>query len=606
MGEDRIRQKLLAIIICTLFIVIAIPAVANTISSINDEIKQKNDIQIQEFVPGEFIVKFSNEIEIPTPQVDALNEKYNVKSYEKIFKNSENTDLYNTYIFSVKIISDILSIVNDYSSLADVVFAEPNYIIKLETGPKNLQKSVSEHSFNFYSNDPHFSKQWALENTGQLKGTPDCDTDALEAWGLETGDPDIVISIIDTGIDLNHSDLKNNTWINKEEIPNNLFDDDGNGFIDDINGWDFVNNDNYPIDDFGHGTACAGVAAAVTNNSKGISGVAWNCKIMPVKSLNFLGSATSLRIARGIKYAADNGADVISMSFGGRKKSFLVEYAIDFAYDKNIVMVAAAGNSDTNSKYYPAAFENVMAVAGTDNQDNRLIMGNIFNRAASNFGAWVDIAAPGGEIYSTMPSYFVFLNLRGYKRNYDYLSGTSMSCPHVAGLAALILSKNPDIPNEEVKSIICTNVDPYHSTFYLGTGRINVFKALNGHILLPYIPSKPSGPITGFKGVKYSYITNTTDPKGDKLYYMWDWGEEISNWIGPFESGENITVNHTWTKKGNFDIKVKAKNLAGAESLWSKPLSVAIPKDKAMSNSFLINLLERFPLLKQMILFFNQ
>ena len=610
MGEDRIRQKIQAIFICTLFIFVAILTEAKTISPINNELKQIKDIQYQLYVPGEFIVKFSNEIEVPTPKINELNVKYKVKSYEKIFKNSEDTDLYNTYIFNVKKTSNILSIIKDYSSLSDVVFAEPNYVFKLETEPRNLPKSlpksVSEQSINFYTNDPHFSKQWALENTGQLKGTPDCDTDALEAWGIETGDPDIVISIIDTGIDLNHSDLKNNSWINKEEIPNNQFDDDGNGFVDDVRGWDFVNNDNYPIDDFGHGTACSGVAAAVTNNSNGISGVSWNCKIMPVKSLNFLGGATSLRIARGIKYAADNGADIISMSFGGRTKSFLVEYVIDFAYDKNIVLVAAAGNSDTSAKYYPAAFDNVIAVAGTDNQDNRLIMGNIFNSAASNYGSWVDIAAPGGEIYTTMPSYFVFLNLRGIKRNYDYLSGTSMSAPHVSGLAALILSKNPDLSNEEVKSIICTNVDAYHSTYYLGTGRINVFKALNKNIPLPNIPKKPLGPIIGIRGVEYPYMTNTTDPKGDKLYYMWDWGEEIGNWIGPFESGETITINHTWKKQGNYNIKVKAKNLAGAESLWSKPLSVTIPRDKAMYNSIILNLLERFPLLKQMILFFYQ
>ena len=582
---------------------------AEIISTENKDIKQKNDLQFEDFVPGEFIVKFSNDVELPNPQVDLLNDKYNVKSFEKIFKNSDNTNLFNSYIFKVVKESDILSIVSEYSSLSEVVFAEPNYIINLEKEPLNLPLSISTtlnvFKSNFYTNDPHFNKQWSLENTGQLKGTPDCDIDALEAWGIETGDSDIVISVIDTGIDINHSDLKNNIWINEDENASNGIDDDGNGFVDDYMGWDFVNRDNFPIDDFGHGTACAGVAAGVTNNSVGIAGVCWNCKIMPVKSLNFFGSATSLRIARGIKYAADNDANIISMSFGGTKKSFLVDYVIDHAYDKNIVMVAAVGNGDTCTTHYPAGYEKVIGVAGTDNEDKRLIMGNFYNKAASNYGSWVDVAAPGGEIYTSMPTYFVFLNLRGYKKNYDYLSGTSMSAPHVAGLAALILSKNPDLSNEEVKSIICTNVDSYDSMLYLGTGRINIFKALNENIPQPLIPNKPLGPMQGTIGVKYSYITNATDCQGDKLYYMWDWGEEKSNWIGPFDSGKTISVNHTWKRPGNFDVKVKAKNLGGAESFWSRPLSVTIPKSKTMSNPVLFKLLDRFPKLKQIFLLFN-
>jgi subtilisin family serine protease len=596
-------KKILGFFLCTLFLVITIPTEGEMINTINDGIKQIKDLQMQEFVPGEFIVKISNGIEIPTPQIEELNNKYKVKSFERIFKNSENTTLNNFYIFNVKKTSNILSIINDYSLLSEVVFAEPNYIIKSDI----IQTSLTESYLTFFNefitniNDPDFSKQWALENTGQFRGNPDCDIDALEAWGIETGDPNIVISVIDTGIDYNHSDLKNNTWINEDEIPNNGIDDDCNGFIDDFRGWDFVNNDNDPIDDFGHGTACAGVAAGVPNNSKGIAGVCWNSKIMPVKSLNFLGSATVIRIARGIKYAADNDANIISMSFGGIKKSYLINYAVDYAYDKNIVLIAAAGNGNTNTNHYPAAYENVIAVSATDNKDKRMIIGILEIKAASNFGPWIDVAAPGKKIYTSMPTYFVIMNLRGYKRNYEYLSGTSMSAPYVSGLAALILSKNPDFSNEEVKSLICENVDPYNSELYLGTGRINVFKALNENIPMPLKPNKPLGPIIGVVGEKYTYMTNTNDSQGDRIYYMWDWGEETSNWIGPFDSGEVIITDHTWKKSGIYDIKVKAKNIDGAESLWSKPLGVTIPRDKVKSNFFILSFLKCFPIFQNLL-----
>jgi len=571
----------------------------NTIK--NEIIKTKNLFN-QEFVPGEFVVKVTNDTEIPDPKIEEYNDKYHVYSFKKVFSNSENTKLDKIYILKVPKNSNILSIVNDYESLSEVVYAEPNYILKLGLEPKSLpvyiSRSIYELRSYFNTDDPYFYKQWSLENTGQREGTPDADIDAPEAWGIETGSKDTVIAIIDTGVDYNHPDLADNIWINKKEIPINGIDDDGNGFVDDVRGWDFVDNDNVPIDDFGHGTHCAGIVAAVGNNSIGISGVCWNCKIMPIKTLNFFGQAIFINIALSIRYAADNGANVVSMSFGGRRSSRLIKDAIEYAYDKDVVLTAAAGNSNTFSHHYPAAYDSVIAVAGTNNKDRWLNIGNFFNKAGSNYGPWVDVAAPGGEIYSTMPTYLVTMNLGGYKKNYDYLSGTSMSAPHVAGLAALILSKKPYLSNEEVRSIIRKNVDSYYSIYYLGTGRINAFKALNEHILSPEIPNAPLGPIHGKIGEIYTYSTKTIDPNRNQLYYMWDWGEEKSNWIGPFESGEKIYSNHTWTKSGSYKIKVKAKNNGGAESLWSKKLTVTIPKNKEIENLFFFSLLERFQILK--------
>lgn len=596
------KKKKLLLSVLTLLILFSIPVegmLNNTIK--NENIKMK-DLYYQEFVPGEFIVKFTNDTEPPTPAIEEYNRKYKVYSFKKVYINSENTILDKIFILKVPKDSNIHSIVKDYESLSEVVYAEPNYILCLGLEPRSLPISIPTSIYESRSlintNDPYFDRQWALENTGQRGGNPEADIDALEAWGIETGESDTVIAIIDTGVDYNHPDLVDNIWINKNEIPINGIDDDGNGFVDDVRGWDFVNNDNVPIDDFGHGTHCAGIVAAVGNNSIGIAGVCWNCKIMPIKTLNFLGQAMFLNIGLAIRYAADTGANVISMSFGGRRSSKLIRDAIDYAYNKDVVLTAAAGNSNTFSHHYPAAYDGVIAVAGTNNKDRWLNVGNFFNKVGSNYGPWVDVAAPGGEIYSTMPTYLVTMNLGGYKKNYDYLSGTSMSAPHVAGLAALILSKKPFLSNDEVKSIISTNVDPYYSIYYLGTGRINAFKALNEHILSPEIPDAPLGPINGKIGEIYTYTTKTTDQNLNQLYYMWDWGEENSNWIGPFDSGEQIFSNHTWIEGGTFKIKVKAKNKDGAESLWSKKLTVTIPRNKEIENLFFFGLLERFQILK--------
>jgi len=525
------KKKLLGIFVCILLIATALPAVGK----LNKTNNLVEDLLKPEFVHGEFIVKFKNPT-IQSTSINDLNEKYQISTMEKIFRKSENTILNNIYTLRVPEEADILSIVKDYASLPDVVYAEPNYILRSYLIPMNTQQSVptfiNELSSNVNTNDPDFSKQWALNNTGQIGGTPDSDIDAPEAWGIETGDPDVVIAIIDSGVDYTHPDLADNIWINIDEIPNNGIDDDGNGYIDDVRGWDFVNDDNIPLDDNGHGTHCAGIAAAESNNGIGIAGIAPNCKIMPIRVLGFFSGNVST-IALGIRYAADNGADVISLSLGGSNESNLEKDAVDYAYNKSVVLVSAAGNAGKDIKSYPAAFDNVIAVGATDNNDNRMFL-KIFGilECVSNYGSWVDVAAPGEWIYSTLPTYFVFYNLFGRRKNYGYDAGTSMAAPYVAGLAALLLSKNPSLSPDEVKSLICENVDPYDSKYYIGTGRVNAFKALNKHIKSPYPPETPSGTSHGQIGDEYTYTTNTTDPEGDQLYYMWNWGDEFSNWIG--------------------------------------------------------------------------
>ena len=456
-------------------------------------------------------------------------------------------------------------------------------------------------------NDPDFTEQWYLDNTGQTGGTSDADIDAPEAWDIETGDPDVVIAIVDTGVDYTHPDLADNIWTNVDEIPDNGIDDDENGYIDDVRGWDFFYNDNEPLDGFGHGTNLAGIAGAVSNNNVGIAGVCWNCKIMPVQIADETFRFSS-SMWDGIIYAADNGADVISISFGSNNpNSEIRDNAINYAYDKGCVLVAAAGNGGSNTKYYPAAYNNVISVGGTDYKDNIM---DVYIEVAdewakSNWGDWVDIAAPGVNIYTTTPTYPVYIN-EEYDVSLNYYNmwaGTSLAAPIVAGVAALLLSRNNSLSQEEVKSLICENVDPYESERYIGTGRINAYKALSA-INTP--PNNPDidGLTSGNTGEEQEFIISTTDPHGDDIFYLIDWGDDTGEEeFGPYPSGIEQTFYHTWNEKGEYTIRVKAQDIIGAESEWSE-LEVSMPKTKTMNKPFLTFLENHphlFPLLRQIL-----
>jgi len=467
-------KKTIGMFVCMLLIAAAVlPAVSAMNKVLYRDIKQLDEIQNQDFVPGEFIVKFKEKSVLKSRYLVNLFEKHQVSSMENLFKNSENTILENIYFLKTPKDSDILSILEDFSSCPDVEYAEPNGVA---------------HPFAI-PNDPDFSIQWALHNTGQIilddiSGTPDADIDASEVWDIETGDPNVVIAIIDSGIDYNHPDLADNIWVNEDEIPDNGIDDDNNGYIDDIMGWDIHYDDNDPLDGHGHGTLCAGVASAVGNNNIGISGVCWNCKIMPVKvtSENWLAYWTD--IAVGIKYAADNDADVISMSFGRNSNLSYVWDAVEYTYGKGVFMCAAAGNDNTSNIFYPAGYDHVTAVAATNQHDKRCDEDDWPPGYGSNYGDWVDVAAPGELIYTTMPTYHAFMNDinnpntgQNFSQDYDFCDGTSLSGPHVAGEAALILSKDSSLSPDEIKSRIRKYVDPYDSDEYIGTGRINAHKA---------------------------------------------------------------------------------------------------------------------------------
>ncbi|MFB2837553.1 S8 family peptidase [Floridanema evergladense] len=262
---------------------------------------------------------------------------------------------------------------------------------------------------------------------------------APEAWSRGYTGQGIVVAVVDTGVDYNHSDLDGNIWVNTKEIPGNRKDDDGNGYIDDVRGWDFVSRDNDPMDLEGHGTHVAGTIAA-ENNGFGVTGVAPNAKIMPVRVLDASGNGSVLDVAAGIRYAVDNGAKVINLSLGGDNTTAVEASAIKYAAEKGAVVVYAAGNESQAQPTYPAKYATHFGIAvGAVNRNNQMAS---FSNLSGNLPLDY-VNAPGVGISST------FLG-----NSYITLSGTSMASPHIAGLAALILSSNPNLGPTQVERIL--------------------------------------------------------------------------------------------------------------------------------------------------------
>jgi subtilisin family serine protease len=581
----------------------------------NYEFNENNVINMNnknfEFVPGEFIVKFK-ESPISCVPIDILNDKYNVISMEKMFTNVDNTPLDNMYILKLSKIADIISIVNEYSSLPNVEYAEPNYIIKYILNPIKPYKGdldIGGLNYNIIPDDPYFIDQWLFQNNGQYDGTPGADIDALQAWDIEKGGSEVIIAIIDAGVDYNHPDLIDNIWVNEGEIPDNDIDDDNNGYIDDYYGYDTPtrDDDDTVLDLVGHGTFCAGIASAVTNNGLGIAGVCWNCKIMIIQPFNIYHSMLTNEFVESLKYAVDNGADILSMSFASRD-IHTTKRGYEYAYDKGAVLIACAGNYNTSDKRenYPAAYDFVMAIAATNQLDERCDEEdwNLPGRG-SNYGEWVDVAAPGNNFIGLMPTYEVFYNYQyGIDKNYAFINGggTSWSTPVVAGIAALLLSQDPTLSYDEIRRIIRANVDPYISEEYIGTGRVNAYKALTRFNTQPKTPDTPSGKTNGKPGREYSFTTSATDEDGDELLYFWDWGNgKYSEWLGPYESGEECEASYTWQQEANFSIKVKVKDGKGGESYWSEEFIFSTPKNKILDNILLERLASRFPILEFLI-----
>jgi len=318
-------------------------------------------------------------------------------------------------------------------------YAKRDAVEAMDTFVGNVEPDYWVYAINT-PNDPRMIDLWGLQNNGQTGGIVDKDIDAPEAWDQQTGSKDILVGVVDTGVDRSHQDLSANMWENPNEIAGNGIDDDNNGFVDDVYGWDFYDDDNNPDDGGSHGTHCAGTIGAVGNNGVGITGVCWKVNMVGIRFLGPWGGSTSDAI-KSIEYATKIGVDLTSNSWGGGGYSQSLKNAIDEAGLQGIGFVAAAGNGsydNDSSPSYPASYssDNIIAVGAHDHQ------GNI-----AWFSQWgntsVDLFAPGVNILSTVPG-----------NAYSSYNGTSMATPHVSGAYALLLASNPNWTVVEAKNAV--------------------------------------------------------------------------------------------------------------------------------------------------------
>ncbi len=400
------------------------------------------------YLPDEVVVRFKDPVDVIVTR-DERGMKTNLASFNRTFqeihgvemrkvfrKNTresfenfrirhmgtkEVTPLFNFYRIRVeggKPVPEILSALREDPSIQS---AEPNYVV---------------YGIDFRPNDPIYQDgaQWHLDTIG-----------GPAAWAITTSDTNQVLGILDTGIDLDHPDLAGNLWFNRDEVPGNGIDDDGNGFVDDFRGWNFIDDNNFPDDDNGHGSHVAGIAAAVTNNGTGVAGVAWYARLMAVKMLQSTGQGNSADFGESIMYAWENGASVVNMSVGSYGESSAVKAALEYAYS-TATLVASAGNDFYNldlAPMFPAAYSFVLGVESSDFYNDLAFFSNfdpdgpVISTPPGLYN--YEVRAPGLAIYSTFGN-----------GSYHALTGTSMSAPIVSGSAALLRSHFPGISNEKI------------------------------------------------------------------------------------------------------------------------------------------------------------
>jgi subtilisin family serine protease len=635
-----------------------------------------------DYAPGQVIVKFSQGL-----GAEQMAEVGGAAGVEAVLQEIAPREGERIYLLKLESDVTVESAVEQLNASPRIVYAEPNYRLELTYTP----------------NDPRFAgEQWGYNNTGQtiegVPGTPDADIDAVEGWNLEQGFSNTTnVAVIDSGIDLSHPDLQDKLWVNSGEIPDNGIDDDGNGFIDDYNGYNWagisqysatsypwlfganintqlleqsitgtgcdltsiaivlqkVGNPTQPItvsvrnsrdgadlasatiapsevpssaniidktlsgvvklnsgttyylafntsqldasdyyllydnwnegfdwykegsewqwegststwnndiscdfffktnanfsshDDNGHGTHCSGIVGAHTNNSIGVAGTSPGARIMALKAGDCSGSLFTTDWIQAIYYAADNGADITSMSFGGTSSSTAAQDAIDYAYLRGVTQFASSGNSGDSTMQYPAGYNHIVGIGATNNQDGIA--------SFSTHNSSVDISSPGVSVMSTMPTYAVGLNEYGYTQNYSYMNGTSMACPMAAGLGALVHSRNPNYTNDVIQQTMQDNADDKGAPGrddYFGYGRINAYKTLNNVTPAFTVTASVSGghgvvsPLSQVVDQGGTATINITPDTGYKIGSITDNGNPVAEpYPNPYVIG-NVQESH--------------------------------------------------------------
>jgi subtilisin family serine protease len=421
------------------------------------------------------------------------------------------------FVLTLSAGANVTSVLADWKANDLVAYIEQDAV-----GNAATKSSVSAAVF---PNDPYFDRQWSLNNDGSFSSwaKADADVDMPEAWEVTQGSESITVAILDSGVMPGHDELTGRLWVNAGEVPDNGVDDDGNGYIDDINGWNMVEETPNVRDEIGHGTHVTGIIGANGNNGLGYAGVDWHCKLMVLKVLRNDHSGLYSWWAKAIHYAVDNGADIINMSLGGTTELQTLADAVQYAYDHHVLVVASMQNFNNDEIYYPAGHPLTLAVGSSDPDDRRSTALAGLQEYGSNYGDHIDVVAPGNYIYGL--SHF---------SDTDYgtqMSGTSQAAPLVTGIAALVWGREPGLTLEALVQRLTASAedgvgDPAEDTpgwdRYYGYGRVNAYRALtnmtgDGPVAggLALYPNPSAGTLTAFydQGTAMPYtvtLVNTT------------------------------------------------------------------------------------------------
>jgi PKD repeat protein len=487
------------------------------------------------FQDGKIWFKLTNEARVRTtltedpykipfnsiPGFEGLVQIYGVTNLSKPFHAAKTSQaLQRTYLVEFSQYALVENFIKQLEAMKIVEYAE---------------KVPLDHSC-LTPNDPSYGSQWALSTIG-----------AATAWDYFSAGSTTIIAIVDDAVERTHPDLSPNLWVNPGD-PVGGGDQDGNGYIDDINGWDVGSNDNNPNppnSSYDHGTHVAGISSARSNNGTGVSSIGFSCKIMCVKSTNTPTAITDGYA--GIVYAAANGADVINMSWGGPTYTTTGQNVVNYAWGEGCILVAAAGNDNVSSQFYPAAFTNVISVASTASGDGK--------SSFSNYGSWIDISAPGSNIYSTTVG-----------GTYGNKSGTSMASPLVAGLVGLMHSLNPGIDRNDLISCLystATNINAANPSYIgqLGAGRINAAAAMGcvaATLNNPPVANFVANYTTVTAGGQVTFTDLST-------YTPTTWNWSFPGGTPASYSGQN-PPSITYNTPGTYNVTLTASNANGANT----------------------------------------